>query len=60
MILRLRRRAETWRGAQGVACKKNKSKVKPKPGRFQCKDCGAVVKAKKDACEPRKIKTEKK
>ena len=39
-----------------MGCKKGKSKVKPKPGRFECKDCGAVVKSKKDACEPKKIK----
>jgi len=39
-----------------VSCQKGKSKAKPKPGRFRCADCGAVVKAKKDACEPEKIK----
>ncbi len=43
-----------------MGCKKGKSKTKPKPGRFLCEDCGAVVKAKKDACEPKKIKATKK
>ena len=43
-----------------MSCKKSKSKTKPKPGRFLCKDCGAVVKVKKDACEPSKIKAAKK
>ena len=42
-----------------MSCKKGESKVKPKPGRYQCKECGAVVKKKKkkkDLCEPKKIK----
>ena len=43
-----------------MGCKKGKSKTKPKPGRFLCKDCGAVVKTKKDACDPKKIKAGKK
>ena len=43
-------------GVHRVGCLKGKSKAKPKPGRFECEDCGAVVKSKKDACEPKKIK----
>jgi hypothetical protein len=43
-----------------VGCLKGQSKAKPKPGRFECEDCGAVVKSKKDACEPKKIKKSKK
>ncbi len=27
-----------------------------KPGRYRCKDCGAVVKKKKEVCEPKKTK----
>jgi hypothetical protein len=60
MILRLRIRTEDERGVPSVGCKKGKSKTKPKPGRFVCEDCGAVVKAKKDACEPKKIRAAKK
>ena len=43
-----------------MSCLKGKSKAKPMPGRFRCEDCGAVAKSKKDACEPKKIKGEKK
>jgi hypothetical protein len=43
-----------------VGCRKGQSKAKPKPGRYRCEDCGAVVKAKKEACEPKKIKGGKK
>ena len=39
-----------------MACQKGKSKAKPKSGRYRCEDCGAVVKQKKDVCEPKKIK----
>jgi hypothetical protein len=41
-----------------MGCLKGESKVKPKPGRFRCKDCGAVAKKKKkkDLCEAKKIK----
>jgi hypothetical protein len=41
-----------------MSCQKGESKVKPKPGRYRCKDCGAVVKKKKKKalCEPKKIK----
>ena len=41
-----------------MSCKKGESKAKPKPGRYHCKECGAVVKKKKkkDLCEPKKIK----
>jgi hypothetical protein len=43
-----------------MSCKKGESTAKPKPGRYRCKDCGAVVKKqeKKDLCEPKKIKEE--
>ena len=40
-----------------MGCKKGKSKAKPKPGRFRCEDCDAVVKKKKQVCEPKKIKS---
>jgi hypothetical protein len=41
-----------------MSCKKGETKTKPKPGRYRCKECGAVVKKKKqkDLCEPKKIK----
>ena len=39
-----------------MGCKKGKSKTKPKTGRYECKDCGAVVKKKDKVCDPRKIK----
>jgi hypothetical protein len=41
-----------------MGCKKGTSKVKPKPGRYRCGECGTVVKKKKkkDLCEPKKIK----
>ena len=41
-----------------MSCQEGKSTHKPKPGRYRCKDCGAVVKKKKikDLCEPKKIK----
>jgi len=39
-----------------MACLKGKSKSKPKPGRFECKKCGAVAKKKGKLCKPRKIK----
>lgn len=37
-------------------CLSGESEDKPKPGRFQCKDCGAVSKKKKHVCKPKKIK----
>jgi hypothetical protein len=43
-----------------MSCLKGESKAKPKPGRFECDDCGAVVKKKSDVCEPKKIKKKKK
>lgn len=43
-----------------MGCLKGKSKSVPKPGRFLCEDCGAVVKSKKDVCDPKKIKGGKK
>ncbi len=39
-----------------MSCKKGESTSKPKKGRYRCKDCGAVVKKKKEACDPKKIK----
>jgi hypothetical protein len=43
-----------------MECKKGKTKFKPKkPGRYECDDCGAVVKKKDDVCEPKKIKKKK-
>jgi len=42
-----------------MSCRKGKSKVKPKPGRYRCSDCGAVVKKKGDVCEPKKVKKSK-
>jgi len=39
-----------------MGCKKKKTEAKPKPGRFKCTDCGAVVKKKDQVCEPKKIK----
>ena len=39
-----------------MSCKNGKSKVKAKPGRYRCKDCGAVVKKKAKVCDPKKIK----
>ena len=43
-----------------MSCKKGKSATKPKPGRYQCKDCNAVVKKKSEVCEPKKIGKTKK
>jgi hypothetical protein len=43
-----------------MSCRKGKSKTKPKKGRFECDDCGAVVKKKGDVCDPKKIKSKKK
>jgi len=39
-----------------MSCKKGESSTKSKPGRFRCKDCGAVVKKKRQVCDPKKIK----
>jgi hypothetical protein len=39
-----------------MKCKEGESAAKPKPGRYRCKDCAAVVKKKKEVCEPKKIK----
>ena len=41
-----------------MSCRKGKPKEKPKLGRYRCKDCGAVVKKKRDVCEPKKVKKE--
>jgi hypothetical protein len=37
-------------------CLKGKSENKAKPGRYCCKNCGAITKKKKRICEPKKIK----
>ena len=38
-------------------CKNGDSSAKPKPGRYRCTDCDAVVKKKNKVCNPKKIKT---
>jgi hypothetical protein len=37
-------------------CLKGKSEAKEKPGRFECKKCGAVSEKKSHVCKPKKIK----
>ena len=37
-------------------CRKGESEHKAKPGRYQCKQCGAVSKKKTHVCKPKKIK----
>jgi len=37
-------------------CLKGESEAKPKPGRYQCRNCGAVTKKKRNVCKPKKIK----
>lgn len=37
-------------------CLKGKIEAKKKPGRYQCKQCGAVSKEKDNMCKPFKIK----
>ena len=39
-----------------VTCLGGKSEAKPKPGRYECKQCGAVTKKKSHVCKPKKIK----
>ena len=46
------------RGNETVNCKKGKSKVRARPGRYRCGKCGAVSKKKDNLCEPKKIKKE--
>jgi hypothetical protein len=38
-----------------VGCQKNKPHKPPKPGKFQCRKCGAVKKKKNKLCKPEKI-----
>jgi hypothetical protein len=38
-------------------CLEGKSEAKKKPGRYQCKRCGAVSKEQDNMCKPGKIKT---
>ncbi len=42
-----------------MGCLKGKDSAKKKPGRFECKVCGAVAKKKKKVCKPKKLKEEK-
>ena len=37
-------------------CRKGESEHKAKPGRYQCKQCGAVSKKKTHVCKHKKIK----
>jgi hypothetical protein len=37
-----------------MACQKNKSKGKSKPGGYRCAGCGAVSEKKKQLCKPKK------
>jgi hypothetical protein len=37
-------------------CLNGKSEHKAKPGRYRCRQCGAVSKKKGHVCEPKKIK----
>ncbi|HOC42472.1 MAG TPA: hypothetical protein PKJ99_05560 [Thermoanaerobaculales bacterium] len=39
-----------------MSCRKGKSTARAKVGAFRCAECGAVVKKKKDACQPKRIK----
>jgi hypothetical protein len=38
-----------------MSCKKGESTAKPKPGRYRCKDCRAVVRKQSEVCDPKKI-----
>jgi hypothetical protein len=51
-----RRRPRRRDRSAAMSCRKGKYKTKPKVGAFRCAECGAVVKQKKDVCEPKKIK----
>jgi len=42
--------------ADVTECRKGKHGKKGKPGRYQCKQCGAVSKKKRHVCQPKKIK----
>lgn len=39
-----------------MGCKKGKPKTEKKPGLYECKKCGAVVKKKDKVCNAKKIK----
>ena len=39
-----------------MSCLDGKHKAKPKPGRYVCEKCSAVVKKKSQVCKPKKIK----
>ena len=41
-----------------MMCLKGESEHNPKPGRYRCKNCGAVSKKKGRICKPKKIKDE--
>ncbi len=42
-----------------MGCRQGKAKAKRRPGNYRCRDCGSVVKAKSEVCEPKKIKPKK-
>jgi len=39
-----------------MTCREGESENKSKPGRYRCKQCGAVSKKKSHVCKPKKIK----
>jgi hypothetical protein len=41
---------------EDMGCLKGKDEAKSKPGRFKCKNCGAISKKKSHVCKPKKIK----
>lgn len=42
-----------------MSCLKGKSEDEAKPGRYECKKCGAVSKKKDRVCKPKKLKKDK-
>jgi len=38
-----------------MKCRKGESEHKAKPGRYRCKQCGAVSKEKGRVCKPQKL-----
>lgn len=36
-------------------CLKDKPRKEPKPGKFECKKCGAVSRKEKKLCKPKKL-----
>lgn len=39
-----------------MGCLKGKKEANRKPGRFECRNCGAISKKKSRVCKPKKIK----